>query len=142
MNNPDLPTKQASPQFLAASELAGAQNDLTRLSALLNDAFHELLTSFNSVQTVVQRGGNLAEIEQFAGRAIHALQCEDLSSQLIDFTQRRLSIVQESLKIAADVPQIAMTNAVWAAGIAACADLAAAGPVQQDAMGAGTIDLF
>ena len=91
---------------------------------------------------LVRKTGNAPELDQFTNRAIAALQSEDLASQLIGVTQKRLALARESLKIGPQMPRIALTNAVWAAGIATCADLAGPAPVQQEAMRTGTIELF
>ena len=150
MNLHTLPVQTASPRSATiADELDGARDDLARLSSLLNDAFAELLASFSAIQAAAQSGAANADIDQHTMRAVTALQCEDMASQLITFTQKRLESARGVLKNLPDMPQIPLTTAVWAAGLAACADLpggdetAKAGtPVQQQSMGAGEIDLF
>ncbi|MEQ1515480.1 MAG: hypothetical protein ABL931_03220 [Usitatibacteraceae bacterium] len=126
----------------AMHELRGAHDDLSRLSVLLNEAFGELLNSFSVVHLVASNGGDIAEIERSANRAITALQCGDMASQLIGFTQKRLTFVRETLKNEPQLPQIAMTNSAQGSGFSAGADMPRAGPVQQDAASPGTIDLF
>jgi len=126
----------------AITDLRGAQDDLVRLAALLDDAFGELLRSFRAVQLAARSEADASEIERIATRAIVALQCEDMASQLIDHTRKRLAAAGESLKILPHVPQIALTNMVWAAGIATVGEFSSTAPVQQDAIAAGTIELF
>jgi hypothetical protein len=138
----NLPFEVIAPPRSASGELSGAQDDLARLSVLLADAFGELLTSFSGVRSVARKAGSVPEIDQFTNRAIAALQRVDLASQLIGFTQDRLAQARESLKIRPQVPQTTLTNAVWAAGIATCADLAGTAPAEQNALSAGTIELF
>jgi len=130
------------PALSAIDDLNGAQDDLVRLAALLDDAFGELLRSFRAVQLAARSEAGASEIDRLARRAIVALQCEDLASQLIGHTRKRLTAARESLKILPQVPQIALTNMVWAAGIATVGEFSSTAPVQQDAMAAGTIELF
>lgn len=128
-----------------ADELEGARDDLARLSTLLNEAFAELLASFSAIQVTAQTAGSSA-FDQHTMRAVIALQCEDMASQLITFTQKRLESARGVLKNLPEMPQTVLTNAVWAAGLATCADLPegtrAGVPVRQDDMDAGSIDLF
>ena len=142
MTQQGQPVESIPAPISAIRELGSAHDDLARLLALLNEAFDELLTSFTAVQSAAVSGGNAADMERFANRAITALQCGDLASQLIGFTQQRLTIVGESLKILSQLPHIALTNAASVAGNGASVGVAMAAPVQQDAMRAGTIDLF
>jgi hypothetical protein len=137
------PTDDGASTLLAAiGQLSGAQDDLTRLSALLNDAFNELLTSFRVVQLVAVNGGNMLEIERSANRAITALQCGDLADQLIGFTQKRLVFVRESLKIERQMPQTVVTQATRYVPTPAAAETGELGPVRQNAAEAGTIEQF
>jgi hypothetical protein len=136
------PAESDLPSPSAMSELDSARDDLTRLSALLRHAFSELLASFGEVQSLARETGSLPELEQFAGRAITALQCEDMATQLIAHTQKRLSLAQDSLKNSAQMPQMRLTSAAWSDGGAPSADPAGVGPVQQDAIHAGSIELF
>ena len=138
----NMPFEPIPPPRSASGELSGAQDDLARLSTLLNHAFDELLTSFSGMQSVARKAGKALEIDQFASRAIAALQSEDLACQLIGFTQKRLSLARESLTFRPQVPQTTTRNAVWAAGIATCADLAGTAPVQQHLINPGTVELF
>lgn len=126
----------------AANELWGAQDDLTRLSGLLRDAFGELLNCFIAVQAAARTAGSLAEMDRVTGRAISALQCQDLASQLIGFTQQRLSRASEALKSTPEISHTPMTVPVWLAGTSAGGESVSVPPVQQDAMRAGTIEFF
>jgi len=141
-----LPTSMPAalvPSALSAiSALDDAQDDLVRLCALLDDAFGELLRSFSAVQLAAQSEAGASEINRIAGHAIVALQCEDMASQLISHTRKRLVAARESLKILAQMPQIAVTDSIWATGIATLGDLPLTAPVQQDAIAAGTAELF
>lgn len=100
------------------SQLRCAHDDLTRLSTLLDHAFDELLNSFSVVQLVVVNGGDVAEIERSANRAITALQCSGLARELIGSAQKRLTDVGRLLQIGPQMPQIAMTSAARVDGIA------------------------
>jgi hypothetical protein len=156
MNLQMMPVHEANSRSVTIDdELEGARDDLARLSALLNEAFAELLASFSAIQAAAQNGSGNAAIDQHTMRAVTALQCEDMASQLITFTQKRLESARGVLKNLPEMPQTALTDAVWAAGLAACSDLPAAtrggshrggshasAPVRQDGMGAGDIDLF
>lgn len=151
MNQPSMTMQheQAGPSAVA-DELASARDDLARLSNLLNEAFAELLASFSAIQAAADGSG--ADIGRHTLRAVTALQCEDMASQLITYTQKRLESARSVLKNLPEMPQTPLRNAVWAAGLTACADLpvasdmpptmAPSAPVRQDSMGAGDIDLF
>lgn len=106
----------ASPVLVAITELSVAQDDLARLSDLLNDAFDELLNSFSRAQSIARKAGDAVEMDQYANRAITAMQCEDLASKLIGFTQKRIGLARESLKRQSLGPQMGPANPVWAAG--------------------------
>ena len=89
MNQQTPPAQKASPRSATiADELEGARDDLTRLSSLLNEAFAELLASFSAIQAAAQSGVANADIDHHKLRAVTALQCEDMVSQLITFTQK------------------------------------------------------
>jgi hypothetical protein len=147
---PTVPEAALAPGDSASSRLAEelehARDDLARLAMLLNDAFAELLASFSAIQAAAQSGQGHPAIDQHTMRAVTALQCEDMASQLITFTQKRLESARGVLKNLPEMPQTPLSNAVWAAGLEACAELpgstANAAPVRQDGMGAGDIDLF
>lgn len=126
----------------AIVELAGAQADLIQLSAILKDAFAELLGSFTGVQAVSREAGTLPEMDRHASRAITALQCEDLASQLIGYTLMRLNLARDSLKICSQLPQTCLTGGDRARAIGLNDTRATDTPVQQHAMHSGSIELF
>jgi len=144
----EIPLPTTMPAALVPSALSAiralddAQDDLVRLCALLDDAFGELLRSFSAVQLAAQSEAGASEINRLAGHAIVALQCEDMASQLISHTRKRLVAARESLKILSQMPQIAVTDSIWSAGITDLGDLPLTAPVQQDAIAAGTTELF
>ena len=141
----NLLAEKTLPPMSAVNELWSAQDDLARLSGLLHDAFGELLNCFISVQSVARMAGSLPEIDRVTSRAIAALQCEDMASQLIGFTQLRLSRARESLNTSSEISRTAITKTAWPIGVnagVASAHALPMPPVQQDAMCAGTVEFF
>ena len=133
----------ASPTYdKALAELRDAQDDLARLSDLLAHAFEELVHSFHAIQPAPGAEGPPPDLERFTGRAIVALQCEDMAGQLITHASARIGKALDALRIHAPLPTTGLPGAVWAAGIATCADAVATGPVQQTAMHPGTVEFF
>lgn len=111
-----------------------ASNDLQRLQRLLDDASGTLLSQFTSATDQLASGA-LDAARQTIGGAITALQFQDMASQLIDHTTRRLRGCAD--RIARD----AMGDDED--GTALVADLPERpNPVTQDEMDAGSIDLF
>jgi hypothetical protein len=119
----NLAHPNSMPLVAAITELTVAQDDLSRLSDLLSDAFDELLTSFSKAQSIARKAGDVVEMDEYANRAITAMQCEGLASQLIGFTQKRISKARESLKSHPQAPQMELPNPVWASGFTSCTDL-------------------
>jgi hypothetical protein len=136
------PAAPRSRQEAALIELAAAEDDLTRLSTILNEAFGELLNSFGEVQSIAQKNGHPAEMDLITSRAIMAIQCEDLASQLIGFTQKRLVFAREALKIRTRVPQTRQAEAVHPVEADAHTDRLGTPPVRQDALHAGSAEFF
>jgi hypothetical protein len=112
------------------------------LSALLGHAFDELLNSFRVVQLVAVNGGDVAEIERAANRAITALQCGALASELIASAQQRLTRVRLTLQIESQMPQIISPNMGCVDGVAIRSDLTRVRQDSGDGTSAGIIDLF
>ena len=142
MTEHDPPVENTPPPDPALGELRRAQADLARLSDLLAHGFDELLQSFNAIQAAAAAPGGAADIAAFTGRAIVALQCEDIAGQLISHASVRIGRALEALRLHPHVPTTELPAAVWAAGVATCAGTQTAGPVQQDAMHPGTIEFF
>lgn len=128
MTQQNLTNQNALPLIAAITELTVAQDDLSRLSDLLSDAFDELLTSFSKAQAIARKAGDVVEMDEYANRAITAMQCEDLASQLIGFTQKRISKARESLKSHPQAPQMGPPDPVWASGFTSCTDLQGIAP--------------
>lgn len=126
----------------AMTELTGAQADLIQLSAILKDAFAELLGSFIGLQTVSREAGTWPAMDRYASRATTALQFEDLSSQLIGHTHERLNLARDLLKIYSQLPQTCLTCAGRASATGLMGISTKDTPVQQHAMHSGSIELF
>ena len=128
--------------LLLASEvqdhLLTASNDLDRLQTLLSDACDTLSASFfgASAQVGALQGSDDAarELSQHLTRAITALQFQDMASQLIAHTHKRLRNCAD--RLAADTFEPDDGEAVIEA-----APLRP-NPVTQDEMDAGSIELF
>jgi hypothetical protein len=120
--------------------LLTASNDLDRLQTLLSDACDTLSASFFGasarVDVLRETGTDDAaqELAQHLGRAITALQFQDMASQLIAHTHKRLRNCAD--RLAADAFEPDGDEAVIEA-----APLRP-NPVTQDEMDAGSIELF
>ena len=122
--------------------LLTANNDLDRLLALLAEASDTLLASFFSARTAVGvlRDRTCAtagqQADQQLSEAITALQFQDMASQLIVHTQKRLRNCVD--RLAADT-----FDSSDADGAAVVADAPIRpNPVTQDEMDAGSVELF
>lgn len=118
-------------------ELDGAHADLARLANLLTHAFEELLASFNEIQATTAGNANTA-IHPHVLRAVTALQCEDMASQLIGHTCKRLDSARGALKHMVPLPQQAQSSAPGDDEGVQCT----IAPVHQEAVDAGTVELF
>ncbi len=130
-----------------------ASNDLDRLQRLLTDACDVLLTHYHGADAALKRllqtaaaGGpatpdpapNTAEARaalRHLGGAITALQFQDMASQLVDHTQRRLRNCAD--RLASDT----MPDDEDGVALVAAAP-ERPNPVTQDEMDAGSIELF
>jgi hypothetical protein len=138
------PPPDGIPVLLAADlqdHLMVASNDLDRLQRLLEDACQSLMSSF--VQAREQIGGAEVGTEQQAmaealgalSQAITALQFQDMASQLVSHTMRRLRNCAD--RLAHD----AMGGDDDGAAVIEQPPLRP-NPVTQDEMDAGSIELF
>jgi hypothetical protein len=135
--------------LLAAAELQDhlmtATNDLDRLQHLLAEACDTLLQSFHGaserMQTlsdapaVAAAADTVAQVQARLGQAVMALQFQDMASQLIHHTSRRLRncadrIAQEAMGDDEDGPALVEDAPLRP------------NPVVQEDMSAGSIDLF
>jgi hypothetical protein len=119
--------------------LLTASNDLDRLQTLLSDACDTLAASFfgaNAQVEALRRSDNAAAqaLAQHLTQAITALQFQDMASQLIAHTHKRLRNCAD--RLAADAFEADDGDAVIEA-----APLRP-NPVTQDEMDAGSIELF
>jgi hypothetical protein len=133
--------------LLAAAELQDhlmtATNDLDRLQALLAEACDTLLQSFHGAAERMHALGeaphehaeSVAHVKARLGQAVMALQFQDMASQLINHTSRRLR------NCADRIAQEAMGEDEDGPGLIEDAPLRPNPVVQQD-MSAGSIDLF
>lgn len=146
------PPASALPPLLATDlqdHLMVANNDLERLQRLLADACDSLLLHYHGANAALQwlvqsaptegaTASNLGEARaalQHLGSAITALQFQDLASQLVDHTQRRLRSCADRLAcdtMADDEDGVALVTAAPERP----------NPVTQDEMDAGSIELF
>jgi len=119
--------------LLAAADLQDhlmvASNDLERLQRLLDDASQALMTHFTDATGHVDAGSRAI------GGAITALQFQDMASQLIAHTSRRLRNCAD--RLAAE----AMGDDEDGVAVVEDAPLRP-NPVTQDEMDAGSIELF
>ena len=143
MNDANAPTP--SPPGLAAADLQDhlltAAQDLDRLQVLLSNACHSLLQGFygatDQMRTLLDTPALAADDEAFEramqhlGTAVTALQFQDMASQLIAHTHRRLKTCADRLAQDAcqcdehaKMPQIQPN------------------PVAQTLMDAGSVELF
>ncbi|HZF81615.1 MAG TPA: hypothetical protein VEZ89_17695 [Rubrivivax sp.] len=131
------PDGQAMP-LLAAADLQDtlmvASNDLERLQRLLDDASQSLMGHFTQATSHIESGA-LTQARQNIGGAITALQFQDMASQLITHTSRRLRNCAD--RIARDV----MGDDEDGCAVIEEAPLRP-NPVTQDEMDAGSIELF
>lgn len=121
--------------------LLTASNDLDRLQTLLAEACDALASSFFSANAEIDglrqaaRDEAMQLVAQHLGKAITALQFQDMASQLIAHTHRRLRNCAD--RLAADT---------FAEGDEGAAVIAQAplrpNPVTQDEMDAGSVELF
>ena len=137
------------PRLLAAVELQDhlnlVGNDLDRLQRLLADACDTLLASFQDAHAALSAAdagdapfaaqSAVAAALNFLGNAVVALQFQDLASQLIEHSQRRLrscadQIAREAMPDDDDGPA-AIEEAPRHPN-----------PVTQDEMDAGSVELF
>ncbi|MBA4175682.1 MAG: hypothetical protein C0505_03850 [Leptothrix sp. (in: Bacteria)] len=137
--------------LLAAADLQDqlmvASNDMDRLQRLLVDACETLMVSFyganSELRTMLRRIAAHPEVEapelhaamQHMAAAITAMQFQDMASQLVDHTTRRLRNCAD--RLAADT----MGDDEDGVAVVEAAPLRP-NPVTQDEMDAGSIDLF
>jgi hypothetical protein len=149
MNEATEQTDGSSPlPLLAAADLQDhlmtASNDLQRLQTLLEHACDQLAQSFYGASEQLralmeQDGGGHAhvypQLMQQLGGAVTALQFQDMASQLIDHTNRRLR------SCADQIARVAMGDDEDGATVVEEAPQRP-NPVTQDEMDAGSIELF
>lgn len=135
---PDALLAAAGLPMTAAADLQDhllvASNDLDRLQRLLDDAGNTLLAQF----TVASReldSGRIDDVRQAVGQAITALQFQDMATQLIAHTAKRLRNCAD--RIARDT----MGEDDEGPALVEDAPLRP-NPVTQDEMDAGSIELF
>ena len=116
-----------------------ASNDLDRLQALLSHACDELMVSFHGasehIRAIDPSGDTFDAVLERLGGAITALQFQDMASQLIAHTHRRLR------NCADRIARETMGDDEEGAAIVEEAPLRP-NPVTQDEMDAGSIELF
>jgi hypothetical protein len=134
---PDLPDGPALPLLAAADlqdHLMVASNDLERLQRLLDDAGQALMAHF-MVTTGHLDTGSVDNARATISHAITALQFQDMATQLIAHTTRRLRNCAD--RIASDT----MGDDEDGCAVVEEAPLRP-NPVTQDEMDAGSIELF
>lgn len=139
------PPEVALPLQAAAElqdHLMTACNDLDRLQTLLSDACDTLMSNFHGaahqVSTLEPDGSlqaSLNQVRQHLGAAITALQFQDMASQLVAHTHRRLRSCADQLA------RDAMGDDDDGTAVVESLPLRP-NPVTQDEMDAGSVDLF
>lgn len=135
---PAVPSPVVSPELAASlqDEILSAGTELERLQRLLGDAVDQLQQRFGGAMALQSSLPAGAQRDALAGElsaALVALQFEDLATQLIQHSRRRLSSVADclgNLALADDDPG---AEVQWVAR--AC-------PVAQRAVDAGSVELF
>lgn len=151
MNDATEQTDGTALPLLAAADLQDhlmtATNDLDRLQTLLADACEMLAKSFygasEQLQTLMADESKVAggpadvypRLMQQLGGAVTALQFQDMASQLITHTNRRLR------SCADQIARVAMGDDEDGTAVVEEAPLRP-NPVTQDEMDAGSIELF
>ncbi|MFN0182327.1 MAG: hypothetical protein ACKVQR_00770 [Aquabacterium sp.] len=150
--HPEETTPQPAGMGLAAAadlqdHLMVATNDLDRLQRLLTDASETLMSHFHiasehmsALQALVQARPDLdadvvRDVAHTLGRAVTALQFQDMASQLIAHTSRRLRACADRLA------NEMMGDDEDGLAVAETPPLRP-NPVTQDEMDAGSIELF
>jgi hypothetical protein len=150
-DNPTPETAQAQLPLMAAADLQDnlltASNDLDRLQRLLTDATETLMGHFYGASAHITHLSRLAshhpelptgalhEAMQHLGGAVTALQFQDMASQLVHHTQRRLRSCAD--RLARDV----MGDDEDGEAVIEEPPLRP-NPVTQDEVDAGSIELF
>ena len=152
VDSPDTsaPVEGAVPTLLAADlqdHLMTASNDLDRLQRLLADATTTLLQHFHGLSEQIKRlrkqfddastmdADTIERARQALGGAVIALQFQDMASQLIEHTDKRLRscadrLARDALADDEDGAQITMPAPLRP------------NPVTQDEVDAGSVELF
>jgi hypothetical protein len=135
---PDAPPAGGGLPLIAAADLQDdlmvASNDLERLQRLLDGASVALMNHFRLATGHIENG-SFVEAQQTIGGAITALQFQDMATQLIAHTSRRLRNCAD--RIARDT----MGDDEDGCALVEAAPLRP-NPVTQDEMDAGSIELF
>lgn len=146
MNDANAPSPDGGLPLAAAADLQDhlliASHDLERLQTLLADACNALIASFHganeqldSLKDAASHGAAVSDLQSHLVSAITALQFQDMASQLITHTTRRLRNCCD--RLAAE----AMGDDEEGATVVEDAPLRP-NPVTQDEMDAGSIELF
>lgn len=110
--------------------LNSVSEDLGRLDQLLSDAIERLLLSFGEIQSMASARRE-SDIERAAVDAVTALQFQDMASQLIAHCRRKLAH-----------PDAGSDEPFSATHFTSTQILGHIGPVSQNHLGEGSIDLF
>lgn len=126
---PPIPARLAAEM---QDELLAAGTELERLERLLGDAVDQLLERFGHAHALATQHGDEALREELRV-AMTALQFQDLASQLISHSRRRLGSVADCLGNVAVGGEEEGCEVEWVRR--AC-------PVAQRAVDAGTVEIF
>lgn len=143
---PDSPVERDIPLFVAAElqdHLMMATNDLERLQRLLDDAYGVLQEGFHGTadqlgQAIDGGQGDISSMQnalQTLYKAVTALQFQDMATQLIHHTSKRLR------NCADQIARDAMGDDPDGEAIVEMEPLKP-NPVTQDEMDAGSVELF
>ncbi|MCU0952858.1 MAG: hypothetical protein MUC68_17940 [Burkholderiaceae bacterium] len=119
----------------AARECAAIASDLARLNSLIADAGDRLLASFTQIIEIAPQLAaqpqDRARLDSAISEAMTALQFQDMCTQLTHHAQRRLVELEQALSTLAEEADDPLVDVA-----------ARMQPVRQEAMGAGSIELF
>lgn len=144
--SPDSPVERDIPLFVAAElqdHLMMATNDLERLQRLLDDAYGVLQEGFHGTahqlgQAIDGGQGDISSMQtalQTLYKAVTALQFQDMATQLIHHTSKRLR------NCADQIARDAMGDDPDGEAVVEMEPLKP-NPVTQDEMDAGSVELF
>lgn len=120
-----------------------ARAELDRLRSLIDDAAARLLSSFNVIGEISARQierGQAQAMEDAVGNAVSALQFQDMANQLVGHAVRRIEVLERIAASLGRLPEVSADELTRVIEGTACGRTQ--GPVAQDCMTGGSVDLF